>query len=98
MVRKSNKSSIIQLLETILKDVRFTTGSNLRTVMLQAEKNTIEELETTVVDVKYHEIADAEVWRVDFIKEVIELKLGELYVQGFTAQEFEEILEVLCTQ
>ena len=61
MVRKSNKSSIIQLLETIVKDVRFTTGSNLRTVMLQAEKNTIEELETTVVDVKYHEIADAEV-------------------------------------
>ena len=98
MVRKSNKSSIIQLLETIVKDVRFTTGSNLRTVMLQAEKNTIEELETTVLDVKYHEIGDAEVWRVDFIKEVIELKLGELYVQGFTAQEFEEILEVLCTQ
>ena len=98
MIRKSSKIAISQLLETILSDVRFTTGSNLRTIMLMAEKNTIEELEMGGVEIKYHDILESEVWRVDFIKEVVELKYGDLEVQGFTREELETIQEYLCTQ
>ena len=98
MIRKSSKIAISQLLETILSDVRFTTGSNLRTIMLMAEKNTIEELEMGGVEIKYHDIVESEVWRVDFIKEVVDLKYGDLEVQGFTREELETIQEYLCTQ
>ena len=96
MVRKSSKIAISQLLDTILSDVRFTTGSNMRTIMLMAEKNTIEELEMGGVDIKYHDILESEFWRVDFIREVVDLKYGEL--EGFTTEELEIIQDYLCTQ
>ena len=54
--------SQLWLLDTILSDVRFTTGSNMRRIMLMAE-NTIEELEMGGVDIKYHDILESEVWR-----------------------------------
>jgi hypothetical protein len=38
MIRVSSKYALVQLLETILRDVRCTTGSNLRTIMLMAGK------------------------------------------------------------
>ena len=70
----------------------------MRTIMLMAKKNTIEELEMGGVEIKYHDILESEVWRVDFIKEVVELKYGDLEVQGFTREELETIQEYLCTQ
>ena len=94
----SSKYALVQLLETILRDVRCTTGSNLRTIMLMAGKNRIEDLEVCEIDIKYHELLESEAWRVDFIKEVVELKYGDLDVPGFTAEEFEEIQDFLCTQ
>ena len=66
--------------------------------MLLAERSRVEDLENNEINVEYHEIPDSEKWRVDFIKEVVELKLGELVVEGFTAKELEEIQDYLCTE
>ena len=66
--------------------------------MLMAEKNTIDELEMGGVDIKYHDILESEVWRVDFIKKVVDIKFGELEVQGFSTEELEIIQDYLCTQ
>ena len=41
------------------------------------------------VDIKYHFILESEFWRVDFIREVVDLKYGEL--EGFTTEELEII-------
>ena len=38
MIRMSSTYALVQLLETILRDVRCTTGSNLRTIMLMVGK------------------------------------------------------------
>ena len=51
-----------------------------------------------MTDIKYHEVQESEVYRVDFIKEIVELKYGELVVPGFTVEELEEIQDYLCTQ
>ena len=98
MIQKSDKFSVIQLLNTILRDVRFTTGSNLRTIMLLTDNNCIEDLEHGRTDVKYHVIDESEAWRVDFIKEVVDVKCGNLLVPGFDLEELEFIQEQLCTQ
>ena len=82
----------LQLLDTAAKDVRRLTGLNYRTIILLAEKNRVEELENYEIVVEHHEIPDSEKWRVDFIKEVIELKLVELVVKGFTAKEIQKYL------
>ena len=98
MIRNSGKPSVIQLLDTVLRDVRLTTGSNLRTIMLLTDKNCIDDLESGKVDVKYHEIQESEAWRVDFIREVVDVKIGDLVVPGFDIEELEFIQEQLCTQ
>ena len=59
MLRNSSKFAIVQLLETVSNDVRLLTGSNLRTIMLLAEKNRVEELENYEIVVEYHEIPDS---------------------------------------
>ena len=98
MIRNSGKYSVIQLLDTVRRDVRHTTGSNLRTIMLLTDKNCIEDPETGNIDVKYHEIQESEAWRVDFIREVAEVKIGDLVLPGFDLEELEFIQEQLCTQ
>jgi hypothetical protein len=50
------------------------------------------------IGIKCHELLESEAWRVYFIKEVVELKYGDLDVPGFTAEEFEVIHDFLCTQ
>jgi hypothetical protein len=70
-----------------LRDVRLTTGSNLRTIMLLTDKNCIDDLESGKVDVKYHEIQESEAWRVDLIREVVDVKIGDLVVPGFDLEE-----------
>ena len=42
-------------------------------------------------------IVDEEEYRVEFIKDLIDVKHGELRVDGFQDGELEMILEVLCT-
>ena len=63
--------------------------------MLLDERNRVEMLENYEIVVQYHKIPDSEKWRVDFIKEVIELKLGKIVIKGFTAKVLEEIQEYL---
>ena len=63
-------------------------------------ENRIEDLDVCEIYIKYHEVEvlESEAWMVDLIQEVVELKYGDLDVPGFTAEEFEEIQDILCTQ
>ena len=66
--------------------------------MLEAGRHHIGELVAGNVDIKYHEVSEDEAWRVDFLKEIVEIKHGELEASGFTTEELLEIEEFLCTQ
>ena len=46
--------------------------------MLEARKHHIGELVAGNVGNKYHEVSEDEAWRVDFLKEIVEIKHGEL--------------------
>ena len=94
-IRNSGKTSLRQLLEITKKDVRLSTGHNLRTIMMLAGKNTIEELEVGQVDFEYHEVKEINAWRVGFIKELIELRYGELEVPGMEVDEIKQILDYI---
>ena len=97
-IRSSGKSEIIQLLDLVQSDVRLTTGSNLRTIMLLASKNKIEDLKECKVELKYHEVAASEAWRVGFVKEIVKLKNEDLEVVGFSREEIEYIQEYRVRQ
>ena len=98
MIRSSDKKAVVELLDLVQSDVRTTTGHNLRSIMLEAGRHHIGELVAGNVDIKYHEVSEDEAWRVDFLKEIVEIKHGELEASGFTTEELLEIEEFLCTQ
>ena len=66
--------------------------------MLMSEKYTIEELEKGGVKIKYNQILETELWRIDFIKELFELRNWEHEVEGFTPEELEAIQKYFCTK
>ena len=80
-----------------LPHVSRTTGANLRIIMLLTEKNRICDLKSGNVDFAYHTINEADEWKIDFVKELIDVKNDNLNVAGMDFDEIEEILEYLCT-
>ena len=89
-------SPLRALLDIAKNDVRSITGSNLRRIMLLSGRNSIEDLKN--VDVSYHVVPDDYVWRVGFVKELIEIKYGSLVVPGMLQTELEDIMSYLCTE
>ena len=43
------------------------------------------------------ELEESNKWRVPFIKELIDIKAGNLEVTGFEFDELEEVLDHICT-
>jgi hypothetical protein len=95
-LESSQKSPLKTLLDIAKKDVRSITGSNLRRIMLLSGRKSVEDLKN--VDVPYHVVPDDEVWRVGFVKELIDIKCGSLVVPGMLQTELEDIMSYLCTE
>ena len=96
-IEKSSKSSLKQLLEVVKNDVRLTTGHNLRSIMMLAEKNTIEDLEVENADFDYYKLEENEEWKANIAQEIIDIRHGGLEVPGMEADELKEILDYICT-
>ena len=86
-----------QLLDIAQSDVRTTTGGNLRFIMILSEKNRIEDLKAGNVDFAYHTAIEDDEWKINFVKELIDVRNDHLDVAGMDSDELEEILEYLCS-
>ena len=86
------------MLHFIKHDVRSTTGSNLRNLLLLTDKNTIDELcKDDIRKLKYHQIDCKDAWKVKMINEITDVKFNKLEVENFSHEELDEILSHLCT-
>ena len=47
-------------------------------------------------DIEYHPVKNDDRWKVSVIKECIDVKFGRLDVDGFSADDLEEICYYLC--
>ena len=93
-ISKSGKKAVNMLMETSKNDVRSVTGKNFRKIMLLADKDSIEDVKKGDVDkIEYHKLDENEVWKVEAIKEIINVKSGILEVPGFELEELQEILK-----
>ena len=97
-IRKSQKQLPKQMLNIIRRDVRSTTGSNLRKILLQTQKDHVEHLKSTdILEIKYHPIMDEDKWKTSVIKEIVQIRNGKLEVEGFSNLELDEILQHICS-
>ena len=94
----SEKKAVKMLMETAKKDVRTITGQNYRNIMLLVGKTTVDEVKKVDAEkIEYFPINEADRWKVNVIKEIIEVKNKHLDIANFELEELEEILTHLCT-
>ena len=77
-------------------DTRSVTGRNLRTNLLVTLVLDLRSLTPVDVRTRYRDMPMNEQYRVDFIKEMVDVKNNQLEVQGFTDDEIDDILQHLC--
>ena len=66
--------------------------------MLLTGKNNIEEVkETDLNDMVYVPVNNEDLWKIKFVKELINTREGFLDVENFEDDELNEVLEYLCT-
>ena len=99
-IRQSQKPVLRQLYSVVKDDVRTTTGSNLRNILLLTSLSSVDDLKPSIADqIKYQVISDRDKWRVPLIQEAIDMKNGVVSLpDGWSFDELEEILEFACTQ
>ena len=97
-IEKSQKHIPKQLLTFIKHDVKSTTGSNLRNILLLTNKHKIEEItRDDIQKLEYAPIDEKDKWKVGYIKEITDVKFNKLRVENFSTEELDDILEYLCT-
>ena len=97
-IASSKKKAVKMLMETSKKDVRSVTGQNFRNIMLLVGKTSVEAVKKEdAFKIKYYPIDETDSWRIDTIKEIVDVKNGILGIEDFEIEELEEILNYLCT-
>ena len=64
--------------------------------MLEARTFDIRNMKPKDAEVSYLGVPESEEYRIEFIKELIEVKNNEMEVVGFDIQELDDILSYLC--
>ena len=97
-IKKSNKPVLRQLFAIAKSDVRTTTGSNVRNILLQTNLLNVDELHPGTADlIRYKEILEIDKWRIPIIREIIDMKCGDMDPpEGWTIDELQEILDLVC--
>ena len=97
-ITSSSKHAIKMLMDTSKKDVRSVTGGNYRNIMLLLGKTSIEDVKKEDVEkIEYFPLDETEFWKVNAIKEIIDVKNKQLDLENFKTEEIEEMLTFLCT-
>ena len=85
------------LLSHIQHDVRSTTRLNLRKIMLQTNKVSVNDLrKSELTELVYHPTPPAEKWKEHIVNEIIQVRDNTIEVEGFKYKELTEILEHIC--
>ena len=79
-------------------DARSTTGQNLRNMMLLFNKNSIDEIEEKdIIEYVYAPVESHDEWKLQMIKELIDVKNKELEIENLSKEEVDHMIEYLCT-
>lgn len=86
------------LLTVIQNNVRSTTGSNLRNILLQTAKTSIDKIVVNDANsIEYHKLAETDLWKVLLIRELTDVKFDEARIENLTIEDVETTLDFLCT-
>ena len=105
-IRKSSKLPVIYLLEKVHLDQNTMTGQNVRHILTQIEENDIFKVKPKQLkkSFKFKELPVDDEWKVNVIKEVVDIKHNVLFLsdenealEHFSEEELNEILDYVAT-
>lgn len=97
-IATSTKTVLRNLLHTVKHDCRSITGRNLRKIMLLANKTNVNDVTVDDMDnLVYCAVPIGEQWKVDFAKEIIQVKNRNLEINILDNSELEDILQTILT-
>ena len=96
-VRKSKKNCLRNVFMKIRYDTQSVTGNNLRKILLLVGKEDVDDLNPhDANDITYAPIPEEEEWRVGLVKEITDVKFGRMSVEGFSTEELNDLLRIVC--
>ena len=98
-LQSSSKFILRNLFNLISKDVRSTTGSNLRKILLLVNKDDVMNLQpadSTLI--QYRKENEMNTWKIKMVKEIVEVRNETLNVENLNEDELEAILHQLCVE
>ena len=96
-VEKCDKVFLKMLFNICQYDASSVTGANFRKLMLLCNRTSIEDISPNDIDsLTYQEIPNDDHWRIDTVKELINVRQGHLELPGFTHNEVEHLLTFTC--
>ena len=85
------------LLRTIKNDTNSITGSNLRNILLETEKMSIQELSPLdCLQLEYFPLNEEENWKVGILNELIDATNEQLGISNFDVEELQTMINHLC--
>ena len=102
-IRKSTKLAVQYLFQKVKDNVNTVTGKNIAVVLNATAYDNIEEVDVNEMKkkVEFCQILDEDRWRVNFVKEIVNLQYNVLVLnedeQALDTDELNEILDFICT-
>ena len=94
----SRKTAAKNLFNIVKDDFMSTTGRNLRKIMHYCGKKQISDIITKEISEKiYHPIPTNEIWRLDLVKELLEIRDYNYDLHGWKNEEITDCIQFLCT-
>ena len=96
-IMKSDKTAVRNLFHIVKNDCQSVTGRNLRFLMTFYDKGSIDELhKENIIPRPYAGLKDEDEWRVDFIKELVNVRNGQIELNGFDKDDITLMLDFVA--
>ena len=93
MISVSKKNALRNLYNNVSHDCQSTTGYNLRRIMLH---NDIIPNEGKHKDQPYYAVPPSETWRINFVKELVNIHSGRLHLDHFSKEQISCLMQYSC--
>ena len=93
----SVKRSVRHLFKVVKNDAQSITGSNIRNILNLLNKDDFSQVvPSDTLALNYHQVENENQWRIELLKELIEIKHGELQVD-LMPDEIDHMIFDICT-
>ena len=96
-IDKTDKVAIKMLKREAMKDVRSTTGANIRGIMLMSGETNIQKVNRDSLNkVEFYKVKNEDKWKVNIAADLLNCREGITEIEGYKQEEMGAVLNSIC--